>query len=1610
MAKMSESHRRPSFRIVLCAVALLLSGEFATRPTVAQTEEQPATKQPATEQPATEKPATESPAKPDPEKVSGEPGEESPPKQDTEAPPKEEGAETPAERPRNFLQRILFDSIFGGDDSDSGSGSGKGRKRIDPRAPFNQKLSTLLKKAQTHFKAGENRQTVETLQRLLEMPEDALWEASPGNLISVRSAAHKLLAKLPADELERYRKQFGGAATRELRAAEASGSPAALAQVATRFFQTEAGFQAANQLATRYIDRGEYGLAAFWLRELLESRAPISNSPTWRLKAEFVAHKTESDTLKKLLAEPPAANGQKVVLGGQTVDRQQWLAKLTPHTPAPTPTLKDWPQFFGSARRVGQAAEGEPLLLARWSYPMTFSLAIHERLKQLIRDLRDLNQVPIFTFDPLLVDGKIVFRSLRGVKVVSVADGKLLWETADEPAVEDVLASGGSKNSDDTGSIPAAVIFARAQAAALQQELENVPVSDNPLTHLLFRNANHGLLSSDGKRLFVIEDLSVMTNLQPGQYWGEDLPERDTLGRPLGINRLAAYDLQTGHSLWEVGGPSLNDPFELPLAGSFFFGAPVVDGGDLFVVAEKDGTIRLHAIDAITGKPRWSQIIAHAQAKINMDIGRQWLSAPVAVGDGVIVCPTTIGWLVAIDRSTHGILWAYRYQDFNSSNDSEPQDEALQPAELNERWSPAPPVIVDDRVIFAPPEESRMICLSLSDGRQIWSQGRKSALYLAGVFNDQVVTVGTDFIAATNLKKESQRKVLRFKSADARPAGRGVAVQDRYYLPLSNGELLAINLKTFQLEGSSYLPYSDKPEVQQFGNLAMYRGMLLSFGPHGLVAFEPKLSIVSELKAQLAQDPQSISAAVRQAELELLNRQFPAARAALRSVRGADLTGDLKQRYRTAMVAILSALVRADLAGGDAEFDELAQLAVQPAELQALEKLRAERLLHRRDYVGAFAVYVRFAENFGTQLITGADSENWQIRGQQWAAARIAALFKDAPPDSRPALDQLVEQAAAAAGMDHLERQAQFVALYRGHPATLAVARQLIESRTAAGDWQAAENVLQEMLADPAQRVWAMERMARLWQQAGLVADAAYFYQVLDRDYPNVALDATRSIGQYLQELRSAGTLPVPVSQPLCDWHNRDLKTLRTGSNFDSSGITREFNLRGAGLPYFRQLRMQFVVNEPRFEMIDAATEKRVWSLPVRSGRDGEGVSSQIEVTGHQIILFEGGAVSGLSPISQRVLWTHLVEDHVSEHEVDGDSQEARMPTPVRGLGPSSGFFASEESLGDDWATFVTQGSTRLANQRYVSYVTRRQLVVLDAQTGEMLWRREGLPSGIRLLGGPNIIYAWNPAQDSVTAYHTTDGAELKIPQLNSLCKKSILNAGDDFILLEKATAKFTRKAKTIRLQRINPLTKAELWNLELPREIQATPLSGDRLALINARGQIQLCDLDTGKLRDCGVLPSSAMQTDKLVYVIPTYDQLLVVVHQEAKFANDRYGETFPSIRVAGSIYSFDLATGKEQWKQQASGLHLVLERLDHSPIVLLLARTFEQNGSSWKLSLEAIDRQHGKVVHQSDFQVQSSFHQLSVNMKEEFIELRTYNDRLRLFPAAPLESAAKP
>lgn len=1533
-----------------------------------------------------------------------------------------ETADPDAEPPRgNALGRFLGRIFFGPDDALTQRGRGKKGLRNDPRAPFDTKLSGLLKKANSHFRAKETRQCADVLQRLLELPEDALWEESPGKLISVRTAAQRLLAKLPQAEQDRYRLQVSGQAQRELQQALDTGSSAGLAQVATKYFQTEAGYKAADQLAAKYLDRGEFGLAAHWLEELWQVQAPCTKSPGWRIKAEFVAKKSPSTGLARLLKSQSETLPAKLVIGGHPVDGREWLAAQTGDVSVTTPTLEDWPQFFGSAKRVGQAAAGEPLLMKRWAIPLTSNPAVQALMDGLVDDLRDLRQVPILTFDPLLVDGKVIFRTLRGVTVAEAETGKLLWTTPDEPSADDLLSAAAAASranfpdNVDPDALPPNNNRGPAWAmfSELFGEMQDLAASDNPLTHLLFRNANHGLLSSDGSRIFVVEEQSILTNLQPGRYLGEDLPDVDALGRPLGVNRLTAYDLRSGRSVWEIGGRDLNDPFALPLAGTFIFGPPVVEGGDLFLVNESDGEIRLHVLDPASGTPRWSQLIAHAQAKINMDFGRQWFTSQVAVADGIIVCPTTVGWLVAVDRTTRNILWAHRYENYRDDEPTEQQEEAVQSAQLNDRWTAAPPVIVGNRVVFTPPESQVISCLNLSDGQLLWQKPREEeTLYLAGVFGKQALLVGATSVRSLDIENKGKSLwMVKYGSKEARPAGRGVAVQDRYYLPLTTGELLCLDLSATapreRISSRLQLPASNVPALRQFGNLAMYRGMLLSLGTQGMVAFEPKLSIEEELRQQLAADPQSAAAVVRKAELELLHNRQRSALDLLHQLRAIPLTGELQQRYRAASVAALSALVRVDLKANDAEFAELSQWAELPVEQQAREMLKAERLVARQEAIAAFEVYLSFAQSFGSATVAPGAATAQQVKGDRWAGGKLELLWKNLPAETAVILDQRVRDLSNTAVIADVNAQYQFLTLFGFHSAAQPVRKRLVEALIQSESWQAAENILWDLEYDPVQRPWALERLARLWRQAGLPADAAQAYQTLEQQYSTAPLEGGKPAGQIIQELRDAGQLPSIISKPLVTWRNRDLELTRSGSNYDIGSGTRTFSLHGAGLPFFQRHRIQYLHHESRFEVIDVTSEKRVWSVPLRISEETPVEAVSARVRGHGVVLFGGGTVTALSPMERRMIWSRPqvgrpVKDEdqsISDNDPFGGGH--RYTEPLSRLVNRAG---GHGNMVTPWQIFSQQSAPQvIANQRYVSYLIRRQLVVLDAATGEIAWERQDLPAAALMRGGPRVIYVFDLMAESVTAYSALDGSKLEIPQLNSRCKFAIDLVDDDFIQLASTAASNPLSPPTqATIERFSPLAQTHVWRTGVAFDTKAARLSGHRLILLSGAGQMQICHLDTGLLTPCGMLPAASLRPDSEVRVISTYDQLLVAVNQIRLFPKNSSPESFPSLQVNGMMHAFDLNTGKEQWKQKVEGLYLILERLDHSPVALFTSRVLHQHNqvTNWKLTLKAIDRFGGKVVHSSTNIVQPTFQVLIVNVPDEFIEFRTYNDRIRLSP----------
>src|SRR5262249_10282006 len=138
---------------------------------------------------------------------------------------------------------------------------------------------------------GDWKLPVELIQRLFEETDDSITRQAGGKWDSIRREAQRFLGTMPGDVASRYRVQFEGTARQRLQEGIQTGNPDVIAEVATRYFDTEAGFEAANRLGSLHFDRGEFGMASRWFQELRAARAPLTQAPAWKLKAAVAAQR-----------------------------------------------------------------------------------------------------------------------------------------------------------------------------------------------------------------------------------------------------------------------------------------------------------------------------------------------------------------------------------------------------------------------------------------------------------------------------------------------------------------------------------------------------------------------------------------------------------------------------------------------------------------------------------------------------------------------------------------------------------------------------------------------------------------------------------------------------------------------------------------------------------------------------------------------------------------------------------------------------------------------------------------------------------------------------------------------------------------------------------------------------------------------------------------------------------------------------------------------------------------------------------------------------------------------------------------------------------------------
>src|SRR2546423_6366245 len=142
-------------------------------------------------------------------------------------------------------------------------------------------------------------------------------------------------------------------------------------------------------------------------------------------------------------------------------------------------------------------------------------------------------------------------------------------------------------------------------------------------------------------------------------------------------------------------------------------------GGKLYLLVEKNQELRLICLDPAKDPNKgenpisWSQALAAAKEKILNDVGRRMRVAPLAYGDGILVCPTNAGAILGVDLLSHSLVWARPYREESPAPDANSNmmnrrgmmwNGQMPNQDLNSHWKASAPILQDGKVVFTPPD------------------------------------------------------------------------------------------------------------------------------------------------------------------------------------------------------------------------------------------------------------------------------------------------------------------------------------------------------------------------------------------------------------------------------------------------------------------------------------------------------------------------------------------------------------------------------------------------------------------------------------------------------------------------------------------------------------------------------------------------------------------------------------------------------------------------------------------------------------------------------------------------------------------------------------------
>ncbi len=1465
------------------------------------------------------------------------------------------------------------------------------------------------------------------LQNILESKSDSFFNtyyiaAGKKNLerISVKTEANRIIAAFPKAGLEFYQQTYGATASALLDdAIKNNYDIPSLADLSQRFFHTRAGAEATVLLGSIYLERGNYLEAAQAFGRLLVRNGAEEFLTGRTLFKACLAFKRSADPRHAELLKTSLISLQKetsqngLAIGRNTYTYEKLRAEIDRKLELirPASTVGEWAMKGGNAERSGVIDGGPPFLDPVFRSTMFYNgddeanSWIKNELERLFARDGKIKGTPLPAFFPITTSDMVIFRTYSGVFGVATRDqvvngrviraGDVRWVSKTTFGPHQMLMTGDSDDIDMRKNV---------------QDWWGTYVQGGA-TSVLYENPLIGSLAHDGQMVYFVDDVSippppVYANPNFGNMPVQQYRQNGELADAVRAGRLVAVDINTGSVKWDLGrvraidgGPQLPNPlneeeadqstdaFHLCL-DAVFLGTPLPLNGKLFVLIEQGGIVRLLCLDpknlvAVPGQTRkpalvWSQKLGRPNSTLPQDSIRRFQGATLAAGDGIIICPTNSGAIVAVDTMSHSLLWARGYRELESSPLPRnprfgPNGQPITPEQLKpDRWRSGGPIVANGRIILTAYDSDLLQCLELRSGRVLWSVPRESSdLYVGGVVNDRVIVVGRNQIKAYHLmgEGEDQKPKVAFETIGLEshtPTGHGVGGRGVYYVPVRQdnagregvpaAEIWAINVETGKVVSKTGArKRGDNTELARYGlgNLVFQDGMVFAQSAWELACFPQLEQKKAEMNKLLAANPKDPIGLLARGELLLDDGKLNDAIADFKDAERNDLPPEKRPLLREKLYIAYTELIRNDFKASEpvlAEYEGLCELPVDN-ELDPVEKQQrldeTERrkrlylylLARGREGQGrlgeAFDKYLALANlGEGKSLLDMPDEPNVRMRPDVWARGRIEAMIRRAAdPAARKSLEDRVDQewSEVKSGND-LKRLREFVAVFgsyfrSGAEAQFLLADKLLQTRNDADlrDAQTHLSQLRVTAEDPSVRARATEALARIMVNNRLMEDAVGLYLQLGKEYPDTIVRDNKTGADFMRSLLTdKRLLPYlePSRYPMPARVKAEQRAPSTSANNNG-----QFEIEPGGdlFPMYKRYRFvmdQFVSGNGTWTLraFDRATgeEKAKFSNLAQPQIYNPGsfpFSKYVQGNGQLLLVQLGTWVYCLDLAERKERW---------QKNLLGDVGPVMNVNPqIQNPGPDG-----EVTVKYADGFYLTFGRAAVLQPGYAALLTRDGIEVVEPLTRRLLWTRKNLPERTQLYGDARhlIVVETNSNRKpvSVKILRAADGMIVE----GSPDSGKILAAANSYQLMGQTALLNETGENNIKVLRMYDLaTGKDLWRKEFnAKSIPIKSLNGEWIGFIQPTGAAEVLEVKTGKLVATLQIDPKNLETDLKPCVeaqlLADQDRFFLFLDRDPSLASTNntrrvpvYNNTLRTQAVNGPLYTFDRVSGKRLW-----------------------------------------------------------------------------------------------